>query len=72
MHNSVFTVKENASKGFELYSSMFLTSFNSIFVCYAYFMCICIIWLCLGRGMAFLVKTGRQPICIQSRRPTGL
>ena len=39
MRNSVFTVKENASKGFELYLSMFLTSFN------IYFCLLCIFYV---------------------------
>jgi len=39
MHNSVFTVKENASKGFELYLSMFLTSFN-IYLCLLCIFCV--------------------------------
>jgi len=49
---------------------MFLTSFNVYFVFgYACFMCICLktaIWLFLGQGLAFFMKTGWQPCCVEN------
>jgi len=67
MYHNVITWKENVSKEWNCITSMFLTSFNVYFVFgYAYFMCICLktaIWLFLGQGMAFLMKTGGQPCC---------
>jgi len=64
MYDSVIMGKENASKEWNCAISMFLTSFNAYFVFgFACIMCICrktAIWLFLGHGLAFLVKTGWQ------------
>jgi len=65
MYDSVITGKENASKDWKYIISMFLASFN-MYLAFGYerFMCIYLktaIWLFLGQGLAFLVKTGWRP-----------